>query len=997
MNPEQIPLCLDSSKTSVDIPIRINQTDPIIIELSRFDPNTNEEEIFRIPDKELKKMKRAEKGHSNTDPASAKTLSYTVKKPGVYRLNKVVDKTQLEVQRWSSDTLVVSCPRAAIRSLEANRCRGEASGLVLELNGTPPLKVKYTRILNKRDQVSSTRTVQPDDLLSPLGLQQPSDALVDPKNVDVSWSRTQHLEVPLDDILGDSGLWFYWVNEIEDACGNVVNYAQQPEDLERPLAKLPQHQASFSVHDRPQVVLEGCDTQEPLHVAKGRSIDLPIKYLHKEILESKHGPYKLSYSYRPHEDLVESAESPSPTFVQASLKDQHDLPSVRDPGWYSLDSISSKWCDGEVMEPSSCLLLNPPEPDLSIDSQEIPDKCAGRSVGLRVDLRFIGTPPFRVRYEIDSGNGRDIRFEQVNAMRKQIQLVPRDAGHYVYRFLDVGDAVYGSHSLQRKDLVLEQDVRPPASAFFVTTSRRIKACYEEPVTVDVKLQGDSPWTLEYELVHASKKRKEKRTVEQSLYSITTENLTGGGEYSLALVSVTDGLGCKVSLTDEVKIEVRRQRPKASFGQIDGKRSLLVPKVRDVSLPLRLTGESPWTVQVRNLNSSSKSGNSKAMHFSDNNAIFHAEEAGLYEITSISDADCPGTVDVSANRFDLAWIARPAVHIAEGSNVNRRSGIYHKGDVCEGDEDILGLNFTGTAPFVAKYEQLHKPTKGTSSVSRHTATAGTGLYTIHMDTSKAGSVQYKVTELGDNYYQHDKSNFDPLMVEQQVHSRPTASFVNSGKAYNFCNDQDAEQEPIPLTLKGAGPFHVEINVKHQSTGKVEVVSLPNVPGPKHNLHLPSRLLQLGNNRISIRKVRDARGCQRRTEDDSSYVLVQVSEAPTITPLESRTDYCVGDRISYALSGKAPFEVFYKFEGIERKATATSRTFRRIAEKPGIFTITAIADGEKAKCKANKEITKIIHEMPTVRISKGAVKSVDIHEGGTADIFFEFWGTPPFEFT
>ena len=37
------------------------------------------------------------------------------------------------------------------------------------------------------------------------------------------------------------------------------------------------------------------------------------------------------------------------------------------------------------------------------------------------------------------------------------------------------------------------------------------------------------------------------------------------------------------------------------------------------------------------------------------------------------------------------------------------------------------------------------------------------------------------------------------------------------------------------------------------------------------------------------------------------------------------------------------------------------------------------------------------MPAVRISKGRNVQVDIHEGSEVEIQFEFWGTPPFEFT
>jgi len=68
-----------------------------------------------------------------------------------------------------------------------------------------------------------------------------------------------------------------------------------------------------------------------------------------------------------------------------SAKSAHNAPTIREPGLYTLTGIRSKFCDGEIKEPASCLLLNPPEPGLSISSQNIDNKCAGKSIGLLVD------------------------------------------------------------------------------------------------------------------------------------------------------------------------------------------------------------------------------------------------------------------------------------------------------------------------------------------------------------------------------------------------------------------------------------------------------------------------------------------------------------------------------------------------------------------------------------------------------------------------------------
>jgi nucleoporin POM152 len=128
-----------------------------------------------------------------------------------------------------------------------------------------------------------------------------------------------------------------------------------------------------------------------------------------------------------------------------------------------------------------------------------------------------------------------------------------------------------------------------------------------------------------------------------------------------------------------------------------------------------------------------------------------------------------------------------------------------------------------------------------------------------------------------------------------------------------------------------------------------------------------------------------------------VQISVHDAPAITPLETSEDYCVGDRINFGLSGVAPFNILYTFDGVARKAAvASGNTFRRLAEKPGVFVVTGLQDSA-SNCRAATQITKRVHGMPSVRVSKGKDAYIDIHEGSEAEILFEFGGVPPFEFT
>lgn len=285
----------------------------------------------------------------------------------------------------------------------------------------------------------------------------------------------------------------------------------------------------------------------------------------------------------------------------------------------------------------------------------------------------------------------------------------------------------------------------------------------------------------------------------------------------------------------------------------------------------------------------------------------------------------------------------------------------------------------------------------SSVRNKEFDAGLESMNIPMDTTKAGKVEYVFTDLSDNQYYRSSKIMKPITVEQKVNPKPTARFSNPGKLYSYCKVEVTGEEIIPLHFSGTPPFYLEVDLRHRSRSNVETMSFPNIPTKQYNLRLPKHALGLGVHQVSIRKIRDANGCQQKLDKKAPpTVQVQVFDEPSISPLEARQHYCVGERISYTLTGQPPFNVYYSFEGRHNTAKVTTNTFKRIAEKPGNFTINAISD-KSSDCKSKTEITRIIHEMPSVKISKGRQTRVDIHEGHKADILFEFWGVPPFEFT
>jgi len=995
LNPEKEAFCIDGTRSEARLPIMVNSTNPISIDLLRVDLETQANETVHISKSQIKTMhKEASRLLSYSDkPNEPKTLYYTVKKSGLYVLQKVVDESNLEVARKRlAHTVVVPCPKANIIPASSDRCRGELSNVELEVTGTPPLKVKYRKVVNQQAQEATFDSIQPEDFASPL-TKIDKTALAVPNKVDTAWAGPQKVRVPLSESLGNAGRWIYSISEVTDGFGNQVAYSEQDHERQDRRSSTPHLHQVITVHERPAVNLQGCSPQHPMKVARGSHVNLPVQFGSTGRGAIADTAHHLEYLFSPQDDVSATGEhSSAPQHKSGTIKSTNDQLSIQEAGLYTVIGVSTDFCKGDVLEPASCILQNPPEPQLSISSEEIFDKCAGSPIGLRVDLNLLGTPPFDVLYRMHRRGDRHhtTERERVHSLRGQIELTPKQAGDYEYEFVEISDSVY--HKRPAGGLKLHQSVKPAASASFVNAQARRTICIDDAASFEVALQGEGPFTVEYELVHNGKRKQHAiGDIHENRIAIQTDVLKDGGDYTLALVSVTDRLNCKEFLNDEAKISVRHQKPKVSFGQIEGARSVNTLEGKVVQLPLRLVGEAPWTVEYLD-----KHGRKETAHVQQANDRILVDERGSYQLLDVRDAVCPGQVDETAKTFEVDWIPRPELRVSKNDILREEGSIAYKADVCEGEEDAIDVLFKGAAPFQAQYTQHVKPASGAMAPKTKDLRAALNVVPLRLDTTQAGDYEYKFSKLEDANYDHNPKHFESIAVRQRVNAKPSVAFVNPGKTYSYCSVESDGEEVIPIALHGEPPFTVEVEIKHHGTARPETVKLTDIHDRKYNIRVPHSRLHLGKSAVSLRRVSDSRGCSRLLDSSTPRVNVAVYDAPTITPLENYDDFCVGDRINFALSGVAPFNVFYTFEGQNRKAVASGTTFRRLAEKPGTFVITGLQDSA-SQCLAAANLTKRIHGMPSVRVSHGRENYVDIHEGGEAEILFEFGGVPPFEFT
>lgn len=691
LNPEKIPYCVGQGKSSVVVPLYFNATIPAEVELLRIDLETNAEEVVKLSKSQIREIDRQAKKITEDGATTSYRYDVPIKKVGAYRLHKVLDEYKLEVQRITEPTYVVPCPKAQVRRADSStRCLNDLSNLALDVHGTPPLKIVYSRTINGKDHSFHFQSLQPDGFSSPLLGAGRTSSMVLTEGEDVTWARAQYVAVALNESMGQAGEWRYSIDEVHDVFGNVVTYAASGEDGE--VKPKPKHLTqNFVVRERPQAILDGCDLRSPLKVAKGLSTQLPVRYSLPGQGSSQ--TYTLSWQFSPIDTLTKSGDHGDVVEMGTfTAKNAQDRPTISAPGLYTLKTISCDSCEGEIEEPSSCLLLNPLEPKLTITAEGIPAKCASSSIGLRVDLDLVGTPPFKVFYDITSTERHRTESVVVKGLRQQIDLLPRNAGRYQYRFRSIQDAVYSSVNLPLTDeYTLEQNVKPPATAYFENQSE-ISACLDQQVEVDVTLLGDGPFTLEWELVHnGHRDTKTVTDIDANSYKIQTAPLTKGGDYTIALKSIKDKTGCSVFLKEETSITVRRQRPRAAFGTIEKKRAATVVEEAAVGIPLRLSGEGPWQVSYRNIDSGRPVQVKKA---TSNNDFIQTTERGTFEIVDVMDNQCPGQVDPEASKFEVSWFPRPEISVVPTDTISENRGVFVKQEVCEGDIDGFEVALKG---------------------------------------------------------------------------------------------------------------------------------------------------------------------------------------------------------------------------------------------------------------------------------------------------------------
>ncbi|KAF9486443.1 hypothetical protein BDN70DRAFT_869985 [Pholiota conissans] len=1057
LNPQNLNFCLSSPNNQVFIPVVLNNTDIAglkysITPLGYLDDNSNGKiEVIDLNVKDLKSISQTQiplltqptatprpgdedydeyddDDEVEVDTASklqiTQSMSYIpLSRPGIIRLERVYDQANANARLVISEAVVVPCPQVEFAKdegpgLEQYRCAGQELDTQLKINvyGVPPLSLRWIRTINEYQEQFLVEGIQGDHKdVHDHQEEVHTTEIMDKTSLTTSSliSRVpspQRVLVPLSISLKKPGAYLYALEEITDGVGNTVRvgFDLPPPDIDSFTGT--KTTRSFMVLEKPSVAFSHCSTDLPDSLLIGSETTIAINPMH---VSSFDAPLALTLAFRPTvDDIKEKRSKPHNTTLKISASDKVSYYRAKEPGEYQIIGIKGKYCTGTVLSPDTCRVIQKPLPSADIEWKRI-HECSG-DTGVSASLVFHGTPPFTIYYKTQRDNEPAITNSQTyTSYRAELVLQPERSGHHVFTFTALSDQNYRKIELQGPSI--DQMIHPLASADFAGSGRGrkiVSSCSGDAVDIAVDLKGTAPWNIELQII--GPKTAEVMSIndiERPRATISVpipkELQQNGGSFEIDLVSVADASKCKRPISVlGIVVKVKRTVPTAQFYGKPEERKVIVAENERASLPLRLSGDMPWTVKYKR----HEARTIMEETFYDRNAEIQVIDQGLYEILEVYDKQCPGIVVSDGATYKVEWIPRPSARLSsETKALHAHNGSYILPPICEGLNDHVDLDLTGRPPFQIMYNIAQNTGAGGNKLMDQPIFNSIQPRTrFQLQTSIAGRVYYEVQQIGDAAYPLSGSKDKPiprtqrLLFEQQVSLRPSARFYTRNRLGYCLHDALVPLDSTPsdgvVQLAGVPPFTIMIAIKNIAASHVETRTIV-VPTNTWRLDIPTYTFNaVGAHLLSIEKVTDASGCEQAALDPMLRTIwIDVAETASIVPFERREDICVGDRTQFQLEGIPPWTIGYKVNGKSYTQEARTSPFSILQQQPGLFTVTTIAHQQKMCKAAVADLRFNVHELPSAQVGHGKRIYQDIHEGDQAEIVFTLIGEPPFTFT
>ena len=419
LNPYSQRFCLDASSTSVLVPILLNNSNPTslrytITPLGHAESSRGKIESVTLSSRDIKAIENARlerlrvtkttkqenyddsiddyddeypDNDSRDTPSSPPRLQNTqsivhirLSKPGTIHLKGISDSSGVDARiSYPSEITIAPCPHAqfvdgdALTRRDNIKCAapglntlGEDKDvrLTLSIFGVPPLSLKWFKEINGRREYFIVEGIETEHV-SPT---EPSHPLNNP---------AQEVRVPLTVSAEAFGTHTYVLESVTDALGNL-EYLSWSSAKHGDLSSESNTKISRSLRvlHRPTMSFKGCERQKPASFRIGSNVSLLVDTQEADDLDS---PWDVKVRYQPPVD--ESGKSinkrlrPWQQTIQTQSGNRALTVEADSPGDYTIVDIRGKYCEGDVLSPETCTVVELPKPTAEIEWRRIHEWC----------------------------------------------------------------------------------------------------------------------------------------------------------------------------------------------------------------------------------------------------------------------------------------------------------------------------------------------------------------------------------------------------------------------------------------------------------------------------------------------------------------------------------------------------------------------------------------------------------------------------------------------
>lgn len=421
LNPYNQLFCMDALSNSVLVPILLNNSNPTslrytVTPLGHTESTGGKIESVTLSARDIKAIENTrleqlrvtkttkqeyyddsiddyDDDYANNDsrdaPSSLPRLQKTqslvhirLSKPGTIHLKGVSDSSGVDARiSYPSEITIAPCPHAqfvdgdALNRGDNIKCAapglntlGEDKDIRLTLSifGVPPLSLKWFKEINGRREYFVVEGIETEHV-SPT---EPSRPL---------YNLPQEVLVPLTVSAEAFGVHTYVLESVTDALGNLESLSSWSPAKSGDLSPESNTKIgrSLRVLHRPTMAFKGCGPQKPASLRMGSNVSLVVDTQEADDLDS---PWDVKVRYQPPTD--ESGKSinkrlrPWQQTIQTQSSNRDLIVEADSPGEYTIVDIRGKYCEGDVLSPETCTVVELPKPAAEIEWKRIHEWCA---------------------------------------------------------------------------------------------------------------------------------------------------------------------------------------------------------------------------------------------------------------------------------------------------------------------------------------------------------------------------------------------------------------------------------------------------------------------------------------------------------------------------------------------------------------------------------------------------------------------------------------------